>query len=134
MKDYENPEDLLGPDGIFKELKKRLIEKALSTLAKQVHNGVGIFLGENDISITTLADHIDYVAQLIGPEHVGFGLDYPFDLDGLDRVLAARKDIWPEHLGYRSGMKFMAPEALPELTDELLRRKWSDDHIRGFLG
>jgi len=29
LKDYENPEDLLGPDGLFKELKKRLIEKAL---------------------------------------------------------------------------------------------------------
>lgn len=29
LKDYENPEDLLGPDGIFKALKKRMIEKAL---------------------------------------------------------------------------------------------------------
>lgn len=29
LKDYQNPEDLLGPDGLIKELKKRLIEKAL---------------------------------------------------------------------------------------------------------
>jgi transposase-like protein len=29
LKDYQNPEDLLGPDGLMKELKKRLIEKAL---------------------------------------------------------------------------------------------------------
>ncbi len=29
LKDYENPEDLLGPDGLFKELKKRMVEKAL---------------------------------------------------------------------------------------------------------
>ena len=29
LKDYEKPEDLLGPDGIFKVLKKRMIEKAL---------------------------------------------------------------------------------------------------------
>lgn len=29
LKDYRNPEDLLGPDGLMKELKKRLIEKAL---------------------------------------------------------------------------------------------------------
>lgn len=29
LKDYENPEDLLGPDGLFKALKKRMIEKAL---------------------------------------------------------------------------------------------------------
>ena len=29
LKGYEKPEDLLGPDGIFKALKKRMIEKAL---------------------------------------------------------------------------------------------------------
>jgi putative transposase len=29
LKDYKIPEDLLGPDGLMKELKKRLIEKAL---------------------------------------------------------------------------------------------------------
>jgi putative transposase len=29
LKDYKNPDDLLGPDGLMKELKKRLIEKAL---------------------------------------------------------------------------------------------------------
>lgn len=29
LKGYENPEDLLGPDGLFKALKKRMIEKAL---------------------------------------------------------------------------------------------------------
>ena len=29
LKDYEKPEDLLGPDGIFKSLKKRMIEKPL---------------------------------------------------------------------------------------------------------
>ena len=29
LKDYEKPEDLLGPDGIFKAIKKRMIEKTL---------------------------------------------------------------------------------------------------------
>jgi len=29
LKDYQSPEDLLGPDGLMKELKRRLIEKAL---------------------------------------------------------------------------------------------------------
>lgn len=30
LKDYKNPEDLLGDDGIFKSLKKALVERALS--------------------------------------------------------------------------------------------------------
>lgn len=29
LMDYKNPEDLLGPDGLMRELKRRLIEKAL---------------------------------------------------------------------------------------------------------
>ena len=29
MQDYKNPEDMLGPDGIFAQLKKKLIERAL---------------------------------------------------------------------------------------------------------
>ena len=51
-----------------------------------------------------------------------------------NRALAARQDFWPAHLGYRPDMKFMAPEALPELSEELLRRAWSEVHIRGVLG
>src|SRR5690606_34276467 len=30
-------------------------------------NGVGMFLGDNDGSPEKVADHIDYVAQLVGP-------------------------------------------------------------------
>ena len=35
-----------------------------------VHNGVGVFLGENDITVATMARHIDHAVQLAGPEHV----------------------------------------------------------------
>jgi len=38
-------------------------------------NGVGIFLGDNDISVTTFVDHVDYVAKLVGVEHVAIGSD-----------------------------------------------------------
>ena len=44
-------------------------------------NGVGLFLGAGvagagDNRTETLLRHIDYAVQLIGPEHVGLGLDY----------------------------------------------------------
>ncbi len=31
LKDYKNPEDLLGKNGLLKELTKRLLEKAMET-------------------------------------------------------------------------------------------------------
>src|SRR5262245_11595394 len=52
-------------------------------------NGVGIFLGDNDVRTETLAAHVDYVVQLAGIDHVGIGLDFMFDQTELDAHLAA---------------------------------------------
>jgi membrane dipeptidase len=97
-------------------------------------NGVGIFLGNNDISVSTFVNHVDYVAQRIGPEHVGLGLDYVFDLAGMDALLADSANIWPEGYGYGPGIRFMPPEDLPRVTEELLRRGYAESAIRGILG
>jgi putative transposase len=46
MKDYQKPEDLLGKDGLLKQLQKRLLEKALGAeltvhLGYEKHDGAG---------------------------------------------------------------------------------------------
>jgi putative transposase len=46
MRDYQKPEDLLGKDGLFKQLQKRLLEKALGAeltvhLGYEKHDGAG---------------------------------------------------------------------------------------------
>ena len=94
----------------------------------------GIFLGDNDISVTTFADHVDYVAQRVGPGHVGLGLDYVFDLEGMDALLADSATCGPKGMGYRAGIRFMPPEDLPRVTEELLRRGYDESAIRGILG
>jgi putative transposase len=48
LKDYEKPEDLLGKNGLLKELQKRLLEKALGAemtvhLGYEKHDPVGKF-------------------------------------------------------------------------------------------
>jgi membrane dipeptidase len=97
-------------------------------------NGVGIFLGDNDVRTETVARHIDYVVQLVGADHVGLGLDYVFDMSEMDANLAEHRDIWPEEWGYKPGIQFVAPEQLPELTELLLQRQYREDDIRKILG
>jgi membrane dipeptidase len=97
-------------------------------------NGVGIFLGDNDIRTETVANHIDYVVQLVGADHVGLGLDYVFDMSEMDANLAEHPHIWPEEWGYKPGIKFVAPEQLPELTEILMKRQYREDDIRKILG
>ncbi len=97
-------------------------------------NGVGIFLGDNDIRTQTLVAHIDYIAQRVGPRHVGLGLDSVFDHAALEASLASSHALWPPQFGYRPGIKFVQPEQLPELTEALVRKGYAESDVRGILG
>jgi membrane dipeptidase len=96
-------------------------------------NGIGRFLGDNDNSTATYVRHIDYVVQLVGPEHVAIGLDYVFDTAEVDEYIARFPDIYPPEQ-YRAGRKMVQPEQLPDIVEALLVRGYSPAAIRGILG
>lgn len=95
----------------------------------------GFYLGGTDTE--TYFRHVDHVAQLVGPGHVGIGLDY-LDAPGLDFLrafIAARPDEWPgRDEGAWEPMACVHPEQMIELTDLLLRRGYSEEQVRGILG
>lgn len=97
-------------------------------------NGVGIFLGDNDIRIQTLANHVDHVVQLVGPDHVGLGLDAVFSPAEMDDALAKSGHLWPAGYGYVPGIRFVQPDQVLPLTEELLRRGYAEQAVRGVLG
>jgi membrane dipeptidase len=97
-------------------------------------NGVGLFLGENDASTEALLRAVDYAVDVVGPEHVGLGLDYVFDTIELDEYLEAHLDRFPPDAGYANGIDFFAPEQLPELTAALIAAGYSDYDVRAILG
>jgi membrane dipeptidase len=97
-------------------------------------NGLGIFLGENESSTATLVRHIDYVSNLVGPEHVGLGLDYVFDQADLNAYLRARPDLFPPERGYGTGIAMVEPERFPMIAETLLSRGYSEAHVQGILG
>ena len=95
----------------------------------------GFYLG--DTSTETYFRHLDHVAQLVGPQHVGIGLDH-LDKPGLEflrRFIDARPDEWPgKEQGLWEPLACFEVEQLPELTDLMLRRGYTDDDVRGILG
>lgn len=101
-------------------------------------NGMGIFLGENDVSSETFADHICYLADLTGPEHVCFGLDWKPRMSrapDLGTILRSRPDYWPVEQQYDTpGLRIVSPKQLPQVLEILRLRNWSDDELRGLLG
>lgn len=97
-------------------------------------NGIGLFLGDNDASPARMARAMAYVADLVGAEHVGIGLDFLHDRRELDETIAAHPEQFPSALGYGAGMAFMAPEDLPEVARELAALGMSEAELAGVLG
>jgi membrane dipeptidase len=99
-------------------------------------NGMGIFLGDNDIGCDTLLRHICHVCDLAGADHVGFGFDYSPAI-GVDigALLRGRPDYWPPGQRYDTpGIKHAGPSQVPGLVDGLLDRGFAEKEIRGILG
>ena len=97
-------------------------------------NGFGVFLGDNDNSTETLLRHIDYASELIGPEHVGLGLDYVFDPDEGDAYQRSRPDLFPKEKGYAPGTVMVEPERFPTIAEALLTRGYTETEAQGILG
>lgn len=74
-------------------------------------SGVSIFLGRDDPDANDLARHIAYVANLVGTQHVGIGLDISFSQAGLNDDPPPNpaapydpKYWWPSAAGYNRGV------------------------------
>jgi membrane dipeptidase len=95
-------------------------------------NGVGIFMGEDDASTETFFRHIDYWANLVGPEHVGIGTDYVYDPVDMHRYMAMVKS--PHGGNYHRMRNFVQPEQLVELVERMMTAGYTETDIRGILG
>jgi membrane dipeptidase len=96
--------------------------------------GVGKFLSEMGTSeVDDLMRHIRYFVDLVGPEHVGLGLDYVYFLEQHYRRIAAHPDRWPK--GYPPPpWHYFAPEQVEGLVEALSKTGLSDAQCAGILG
>lgn len=99
-------------------------------------NGVGAFMGEpQGVSVDAMVRQIDYIAQLIGPQHIALGLDYmtPLHCEVIFNYYkgAVMENIaLPEELPW----KFFEPTDTPQLVSALLDRGYDVDTVRGIMG
>lgn len=126
-----------NPLGVWKH-KRNIRDEAIRACAETGGvvgvNGIGLFLGANDNRSATVARHIDYVAQLVGIDHVGLGLDYVFDSQELDDYLKQNPAMFPPEDGYAAGIRLVAPEQVPEIGKELLQLGYGVPDLRKVFG
>ncbi len=96
--------------------------------------GVGRFLGPRGPVIEHLVEHIDYMVELVGPAHVGLGMDSVLEATPPGQPFRRSRTYWPEAQYPDSGSGYVEPEAFPHLTQALLDRGYDEAHVRGILG
>lgn len=115
--------------------------------------GNGSFLGDRAARPATMFRHIDYVAELVGPEHVGLGTDFLKDKPAKnnpaatavvrERMAAKRTAwpdssvVWPDPTGTQIPLAesgTVPPEALLDLVELMLAGGYSGAVIHGILG
>lgn len=102
--------------------------------------GVRMFVKDREpTTIEDYIDHFDHVRDLIGVEHLGVGSDV--DLHGYDDMPAdeyeALKSAYKDSYAFRDKIDIEGvdhPRRMFDLTEALIRRGYTDDHIRGILG
>jgi membrane dipeptidase len=94
-------------------------------------NGIGDFLGGTSSEL--IVQNIEYVMDLVGPEHVGLGLDYVVDKQELIEYVEGHPDIFPPDK-IKDYLSLVEPEQFPEFTELLCQKGYSERIIRGILG
>lgn len=102
--------------------------------------GVRNFVSDTEpTTLENIIDHIDYVTRLAGIEHVGIGSD--MDMHGYDDIpepaYSALKAMYKSSYLFRDKLDtdgFDHPKRIFDLTDGLIRRGYTDEHISMILG
>ena len=102
--------------------------------------GVRMFVSKTDpTNVGNMVDHIDHVVKLAGIDHVGIGSDA--DLNGYDDMAPDQykmlKASYKASYAFRDKIDidgFDHPRKFFDLTEELIRRKYSDANIIAVLG
>ena len=94
-------------------------------------NGIGDFLGGTSSEI--MVENIEYVTNLVGPEHVGIGLDYVVDKQELADYIEGHPEVFPSDR-FNEYLAFVEPEQFPDFTELLYKKGYSEQTIKGILG
>lgn len=97
-------------------------------------SGIGPYLGASTGLVDHLLRQLRHVIDVVGPEHVGLGLDYVFDPGEIAEYLRSTPHLFPAGLAAEGGLAMIEPEAIVQIAEGLAREQLTDSQIRGILG
>ena len=119
--------------GVFRSVSDQWVGRHRRHVAQPLLHGARD--PEPGVGAEAFVQHVDYVAERVGPEHVGIGLDHVYYLGHKAVQRAGAPDMYPA--GYPpSGAagSYFGPEHLIEIVELLVRRGYGDRDVRAILG
>jgi membrane dipeptidase len=131
----------------FRNLRDDLIKAVAAKGGVIGITGFPPFVAEKAKStLDDLLKHVDYIAKLVGVEHISLGIDYWEFMGGVvdnskakaryDELIQAGlwnpRDYPPPPYNYPQGIEM--PDKLPNLTTGLLNRGYCENDIKNILG
>lgn len=104
-------------------------------------NGLNLYLGDGPATAEGVVAHIDYIAKLVGVQHVGIALDYdpsgwtppaPGTISKEEAALLEK--YWPARQ-YPASVKddYLGPAALPAIVQQLRSRGYGEEAVRAIM-
>lgn len=119
-------------------IKRNLTDEQIKAIAERRGviglNFVAVFVDEDysKATIDRLIDHINYIANLVGIEHVGIGPDFAdYFIEDVQKSLVNR-NITDDYAKYIQDLEDVTK--MKNLIDCLVKRKFSDDDIGKIMG
>lgn len=96
----------------------------------------GMVRNEEPVTVEHVLDHFDHVCQLIGPQHVGVGMETPlFGFDACENTASVKQNVsYVDNVRSLDIAELCGHERVRTLTAGLIRRGYSDADIAGMLG
>ncbi|WP_129774807.1 dipeptidase [Peristeroidobacter soli] len=119
----------------FRNISDEQIRAVAATGGLVGISGCSGYLGSHDDLASAVVRHIEHVCQLVGPKHVGLGLDVVFDGAAISAWIRSRPDEWPVAADpHWPGFSYVLPEQLPEIVAGLLAGGFTNEEIEDILG
>jgi membrane dipeptidase len=120
-----------------RNLKDEQIKAVAATGGVIGVNGNGALLGVAQASPQKYVEHIDYIAQLVGPQHIALGTDLVYFPELLEDYMTRLSIFYSD--SYRNGVHptneaAIQPEQMLEVVQLLLERGYTNTDINGILG
>lgn len=96
-------------------------------------SGAGYYLGGQP-SPERIFRHIDYIAQMVGVEHLGLGLDWASNPDGVEQAMIAAPDVWGGGLEAWQPVAFSPPSFIAGIIEQMDRAGYSESAVEKVLG